>query len=78
MATSLLQLDPQRRLGAEEAMLHLYFNNLPRKLLELPDGKLLNNNLLYAQFKFKFFFLDVSIFSVEGVHLYPEHYTGIK
>lgn len=39
LATSLLQLNPLRRLGAEEAMVHPYFNELPRKLLELPDGK---------------------------------------
>ena len=39
MATSLLQLDPQKRLGADEAMVHPYFNGLPKKLLELPDGE---------------------------------------
>ncbi|XP_076271597.1 cyclin dependent kinase Eip63E isoform X7 [Rhynchophorus ferrugineus] len=37
MATALLQLDPNRRLGAEEAMQHKYFEGLPKKLLELPD-----------------------------------------
>ncbi|XP_022913440.1 cyclin-dependent kinase 5 homolog isoform X3 [Onthophagus taurus] len=58
MATALLQLDPQHRIGADQAMTHQYFSGLPKKLLELPD--------------------DVSIFSVEGVHLYPEHYSGIK
>ncbi|XP_030759801.1 cyclin-dependent kinase 14 [Sitophilus oryzae] len=58
MATALLQLDPTKRLGAEEAMQHKYFEELPRKLLELPD--------------------DASIFTVEGVHLYPEEYSGIK
>lgn len=39
MATALLQLDPQKRLGAEEAMTHRYFDGLPKKLLELPDGE---------------------------------------
>ncbi|KAI4470174.1 cell division protein kinase [Holotrichia oblita] len=39
MASSLLQLDPQNRLGAEEAMTHSYFNGLPKELVELPDGK---------------------------------------
>ncbi|XP_057669596.1 cyclin-dependent kinase 14 isoform X8 [Diorhabda carinulata] len=37
MASGLLQLNPQLRLGAEEAMLHPYFDGLPKKLLELPD-----------------------------------------
>ncbi|XP_018575481.1 cyclin-dependent kinase 14 isoform X2 [Anoplophora glabripennis] len=58
MAMALLQLDPQKRLGAEEAMTHRYFDGLPKKLLELPD--------------------DSSIFTVEGVHLCPEQYSGIK
>lgn len=39
MATALLQLDPQKRLGAEDAMTHRYFEGLPKKLLELPDGE---------------------------------------
>lgn len=39
MASALLQLDPLKRLGAEEAMSHRYFDGLPKKLLELPDGK---------------------------------------
>lgn len=39
MASSLLQLDPQLRLDAEEAMQHPYFHGLPKKILELPDGK---------------------------------------
>ncbi|XP_017776940.1 PREDICTED: cyclin-dependent kinase 14 [Nicrophorus vespilloides] len=37
MATSLLQLNPQDRIGADDAMIHPYFNGLPKKLLELPD-----------------------------------------
>ncbi|XP_050301282.1 cyclin-dependent kinase 14 isoform X1 [Anthonomus grandis grandis] len=37
MATALLQLDPLKRLGAEEAMQHKYFEGLPTKLFELPD-----------------------------------------
>lgn len=40
MASALLQLNPLHRLGADEAMCHPYFQGLPKKLLELPDGKL--------------------------------------
>lgn len=58
MATAFLQLDPQRRIGADEAMHHAYFNGLPKKIYELPD--------------------DASIFSVEGVHLYPQPYSPTK
>lgn len=39
MATGLLQLNPLKRLGADEALRHPYFKGLPQKLLELPDGK---------------------------------------
>lgn len=39
MATALLQLDPLKRLGADDAMVHPYFSGLPKKLLELPDGE---------------------------------------
>ncbi|XP_065160379.1 cyclin-dependent kinase 14 isoform X2 [Atheta coriaria] len=52
MASSLLQLNPENRIGADDAMQHQYFAGLPKKLHELPD--------------------DVSIFSVEGVHLHTE------
>lgn len=52
MAAALLQLNPDDRIGAEEALTHRYFASLPKKLYELPD--------------------ETSIFSVEGVHLYPE------
>ncbi|XP_045464949.1 cyclin-dependent kinase 14 isoform X2 [Harmonia axyridis] len=58
MATSLLQLNPINRLGADDAMVHPYFAGLPKKLLELPD--------------------DASIFSVEGIRLYPEPYATLK
>ncbi|XP_054285795.1 cyclin-dependent kinase 14 isoform X2 [Macrosteles quadrilineatus] len=37
MASSLLQLNPDDRIGAEEALRHRYFFNLPEKLYELPD-----------------------------------------
>ncbi|XP_072155857.1 uncharacterized protein Eip63E isoform X1 [Bemisia tabaci] len=37
IASSLLQLRPDKRLGAEEALRHRYFASLPRKLYELPD-----------------------------------------
>lgn len=39
MATALLQLNPLDRIGADDAMCHAYFNGLPKKLLELPDGR---------------------------------------
>ncbi|KAJ9600829.1 hypothetical protein L9F63_001041, partial [Diploptera punctata] len=53
-------LNPDERIGAEEALRHRYFSPLPRKLYELPD--------------------ETSIFSVEGVFLYPEacHQREIK
>lgn len=44
MASALLQLNPQNRLDAEEAMHHPYFNGLPKKCLELPDGKIMKAN----------------------------------
>lgn len=51
MASSLLQLNPDQRIGAEEALAHPYFASLPRKLYELPDGKmyicLLDCGLMY-------------------------------
>ncbi|XP_054012358.1 cyclin-dependent kinase 14 isoform X1 [Hylaeus anthracinus] len=56
MASSLLQLNPDQRIGAEEALRHPYFASLPRKLYELPD--------------------EVSIFSVEGCHLYTNSRHG--
>lgn len=52
MASALLQLNPDNRIGAEDALRHRYFASLPRKLYELPD--------------------ENSIFSVEGVYLFPE------
>ncbi|CAH1158831.1 unnamed protein product [Phyllotreta striolata] len=58
MVTGLLQLNPQKRLDADEAMNHPFFDALPKKLHELPD--------------------DCSIFTVEGVHLYPERYSSVK
>jgi cyclin-dependent kinase 14 len=33
------QLNPDNRIGAEAALKHPYFAQLPRKLYELPDGK---------------------------------------
>lgn len=37
MAAALLQLNPDKRLGAEDALKHRYFTSLPKKLYELPD-----------------------------------------
>lgn len=38
IATLFLQLNPEERMGAEDALNHPYFAPLPRKLFELPDG----------------------------------------
>lgn len=40
MASALLQLNPEDRVGAENGLLHPYFATLPKKLYELPDGEL--------------------------------------
>ncbi|XP_055537304.1 cyclin-dependent kinase 14 isoform X1 [Wyeomyia smithii] len=37
MATALLQLNPDNRISAEDALRHPYFAPLPKKLYELPD-----------------------------------------
>ncbi|XP_050074277.1 cyclin-dependent kinase 14 isoform X1 [Anopheles maculipalpis] len=37
MATSFLQLNPDNRISADEALRHRYFASLPKKLYELPD-----------------------------------------
>lgn len=39
IASLFLQLNPEERIGAEDALNHSYFAPLPRKLFELPDGK---------------------------------------
>lgn len=41
IATLFLQLNPEERMGAEDALNHPYFAPLPRKLFELPDGNYL-------------------------------------
>lgn len=83
IATLFLQLNPEERMGAEDALNHQYFAPLPRKLFELPDGR--ENRLFHHHFiefvqKFIFFmwiffvfhFIETSIFTVEGVYVYPE------
>lgn len=42
MASALLQLNPEDRIGADDGSQHLYFAQLPKKLYELPDGELMN------------------------------------
>lgn len=39
IANAFLQLNPDNRIGADEALMHPYFAQLPRKLFELPDGE---------------------------------------
>lgn len=39
IASLFLKLNPEERMGAEDALSHPYFTPLPRKLYELPDGK---------------------------------------
>jgi cyclin-dependent kinase 14 len=45
ISSALLQLNPDNRIGAAEAIKHPYFNQLPKKLYELPDGESSNNRL---------------------------------
>lgn len=40
IASLFLQLNPEDRIGAEDALTHAYFAPLPPKLYELPDGML--------------------------------------
>jgi cyclin-dependent kinase 14 len=42
MASALLQLNPEDRVGADDGLLHPYFAQLPKKLYELPDGKFIH------------------------------------
>ena len=40
LADQLLQLMPNLRISARVAMRHKYFEDLPQKIYELPDGKI--------------------------------------
>lgn len=42
IASMFLQLNPDNRIGAEDALSHPYFAPLPPKLFELPDGECVN------------------------------------
>ncbi|ODM99442.1 Cyclin-dependent kinase 14 [Orchesella cincta] len=52
VAAAFLQLDPSKRLEADEALQHKYFSDLPPKTYELPH--------------------ETSIYTVDGIKLYPE------
>ena len=41
LATLLLQQKAQKRIGAEQALRHRYFAELPYKIFELDDGELI-------------------------------------
>lgn len=42
IANAFLQLNPDNRIGADDALIHPYFAQLPRKLFEIPDGELVS------------------------------------
>ena len=47
LATLLLQQKAQKRLGAEQALRHRYFAELPHKIFELDDGKCISCSSTY-------------------------------
>ena len=47
LATLLLQQKAQKRLGAEQALRHRYFAELPHKIFELDDGKCISFSSTY-------------------------------
>lgn len=72
MASALLQLNPDDRIGAEEGLKHPYFAQLPNKLYELPDGEFRRAFITNFIPTLIFSSTETTIFSVEGIYLYPE------
>lgn len=64
-------MNPDDRIGAEAALKHPYFAQLPRKLYEIPDGNYLRQKINSVLNEF-FVFTETSIFNVEGIFVYPE------
>lgn len=71
IATLFLQLNPEERMGAEDALNHPYFAPLPRKLFELPDGKVKSKTM--HVFLAHNFLTTISIF-----HFQKHRYSPLK
>lgn len=72
MASALLQLNPENRIGADEGLQHPYFAQLPKKLYELPDGE---------QFILKYFYVYVNFECVcidRNINIYCGRYLLIS
>ncbi|XP_023248092.1 cyclin-dependent kinase 14 [Copidosoma floridanum] len=67
MASSLLQLNPDNRIGAHDALHHPYFSSLPIKIYELPDGAHLKYgiaNTAWVQVVFKSAFQKMNLIRI--------------